>query len=312
MQKEISLLNLTPSSNQFIIQKNGVEVFLKREDLLHPLVSGNKFRKLKYNFQEAKKQAKDTILTFGGAFSNHIVATSAAAKLSQLKSVGVIRGEELGGENLEQTLSHNETLRNAKEMGMQLLFVDRETYRNKDNPTYIDALKRKLGDFYLVPEGGTNDLAVKGCEEILSETDKDFNVICCPVGTGGTVSGIINSSHEQHYILGFSALRGDFLKDEVNQRVKKNNWEIIIDYHFGGYAKVDRTLIDFINDFKTNYKVLLDPIYTGKMMYGIFDRIEKGEFPKNTRILAIHTGGLQGISGINKKLIKKNLPKINT
>ncbi|MDT0293677.1 1-aminocyclopropane-1-carboxylate deaminase/D-cysteine desulfhydrase [Mesonia ostreae] len=306
------MFNLTPSSNQFIIQKNGVEVFLKREDLLHPLVSGNKFRKLKYNLQEAKKQGKDTILTFGGAFSNHIVATSAAAKLSQLKSIGVIRGEELGGENLEKTLLQNHTLRNAKEMGMQLFFVDRETYRNKEKQSFIEALKNKFGDFYLVPEGGTNDLAIKGCEEILTEADKNFDVVCCPVGTGGTVSGIINSSYEQQHILGFSALKGDFLKDEVAQLVKKKNWEIIIDYHFGGYAKVDRTLIDFINDFKTHYNVLLDPIYTGKMIYGIFDRIEKEEFTKNTRILAVHTGGLQGISGVNKKLIKKNLPKINT
>ncbi|MDQ7918357.1 pyridoxal-phosphate dependent enzyme [Mesonia sp. MT50] len=311
-EKKRSVLHPTPIFNQFITQKNGVEIFLKREDLLHPLVSGNKFRKLKYNLQEAKKQGKDTILTFGGAFSNHILATSAAAKLSDFKSIGIIRGEELGGENLEKTLLQNETLRNAKDMGMQLLFIDRETYRNKDNPMFIEDLKSKLGDFYLVPEGGTNDLAIKGCEEILSEADKDVEVVCCSVGTGGTLSGIINSSHEQQHILGFSALKGDFLKDEVAQHVEKKNWQIIIDYHFGGYAKVDRTLIDFMNDFKANYKVLLDPIYTGKMMYGIFDRIEKGQFSKNTRILAVHTGGLQGISGINKRLVKKNLPKIST
>ncbi|MGO1584886.1 MAG: 1-aminocyclopropane-1-carboxylate deaminase/D-cysteine desulfhydrase [Mesonia sp.] len=311
-EKKRSVLHPTPIFNQFITQKNGVEIFLKREDLLHPLVSGNKFRKLKYNLQEAKKQGKDTILTFGGAFSNHILATSAAAKLSDFKSIGIIRGEELGGENLEKTLLQNETLRNAKDMGMQLLFIDRETYRNKDNPMFIEGLKSKLGDFYLVPEGGTNDLAIKGCEEILSEADKDVEVVCCSVGTGGTLSGIINSSHEQQHILGFSALKGDFLKDEVAQHVEKKNWQIIIDYHFGGYAKVDRTLIDFMNDFKANYKVLLDPIYTGKMMYGIFDRIEKGQFSKNTRILAVHTGGLQGISGINKRLVKKNLPKIST
>lgn len=304
-------MNSAPSSNQFITQKNGVEVFLKREDLLHPLVSGNKFRKLKYNLQQAKEQGETCILTFGGAFSNHIVATSAAAKLSHFKSIGVIRGEELGGENLEKTLSQNESLRNAKEMGMQLLFIDRESYRNKDNPAFIEDLKRKLGDFYLIPEGGTNDLAIKGCEEILTEADKDFDVICCAVGTGGTVSGIINSSHKKQHILGFSALKGDFLKKEVGQHVEKKNWEIIIDYHFGGYAKVDRNLIDFINDFKTSYHVLLDPIYTGKMMYGIFDWIEKDKFSKNTRILAVHTGGLQGISGINKRLVKKNLPKIS-
>ena len=287
------------SDNDFIFkdERFGLDLYLKREDLIHPLVSGNKFRKLKYNLQQAKEQSKKTILTFGGAFSNHILATSAAAKLNDLNSIGIIRGEELGGENLEKTLSENETLRNAKAMGMQLHFID-------------ERLKNKFGDFYLVPEGGTNNFAIKGCEEILTKEDENFDVICCPVGTGGTIAGIINSSSDHQKILGFSALKGDFLKEEVASHVKKNNWEIIIDYHFGGYAKVDKGLIDFINKFKSEYNVLLDPIYTGKMMYGILDMVEKGEFPKNTRILAIHTGGLQGISGINKKLVRKNLPQI--
>jgi len=298
------------SSNQYITQLNGIELYLKREDLIHPLVSGNKFRKLKYNLQQAKEQNKKTILTFGGAFSNHILATSAAAKLNDLNSIGIIRGEELGGENIEKTLSQNETLRNAKAMGMQLHFIDRESYRDKENTLFIERLKSKFGDFYLVPEGGTNNFAIKGCEEILTKEDESFDVICCPVGTGGTLAGIINSSSDHQKILGFSALKGDFLKEAVANHVKKNNWEIIIDYHFSGYAKVDRGLIDFINNFKSEYNVLLDPIYTGKMMYGILDMIEKGEFSKNTRILAVHTGGLQGISGINKKLVRKNLPQI--
>lgn len=300
------------SDNGFIFkdEKFGIELYLKREDLIHPLVSGNKFRKLKYNLQQAKEQNKKTILTFGGAFSNHILATSAAAKLNNLNSIGIIRGEELGGENLEKTLSQNETLRNAKAMGMQLHFIDRESYRDKENTLFIGRLKNKFGDFYLVPEGGTNNLAIKGCEEILTKEEENFDVICCPVGTGGTIAGIINSSSDHQKILGFSALKGDFLKEEVASHVKKNNWEIIIDYHFGGYAKVDKGLIDFINNFKSEYNVLLDPIYTGKMMYGILDMIEKGEFSKNTRILAVHTGGLQGISGINKKLVRKNLPQI--
>ena len=300
------------SDNDFIFkdERFGLDLYLKREDLIHPLVSGNKFRKLKYNLQQAKEQSKKTILTFGGAFSNHILATSAAAKLNDLNSIGIIRGEELGGENLEKTLSENETLRNAKAMGMQLHFIDRESYRDKENTLFIERLKNKFGDFYLVPEGGTNNFAIKGCEEILTKEDENFDVICCPVGTGGTIAGIINSSSDHQKILGFSALKGDFLKEEVASHVKKNNWEIIIDYHFGGYDKVDKGLIDFINKFKSEYNVLLDPIYTGKMMYGILDMVEKGEFSKNTRILAIHTGGLQGISGINKKLVRKNLPQI--
>ncbi|PZW41495.1 1-aminocyclopropane-1-carboxylate deaminase [Mesonia algae] len=310
LKKKVSLSKSVSSSNQYVTQLNGIDLYLKREDLLHPLVSGNKFRKLKYNLQQAKEQNKKTILTFGGAFSNHILATSAAAKLNNLNSIGIIRGEELGGENLEKTLSQNETLRNAKAMGMQLHFIDRESYRDKENTLFIERLKNKFGDFYLVPEGGTNNFAIKGCEEILTKEDDNFDVICCPVGTGGTIAGIINSSSNHQKILGFSTLKGDFLKEEVASHVKKNNWEIIIDYHFGGYAKVDKGLIDFMNKFKSEYNVLLDPIYTGKMMYGILDMIEKGEFSKNTRILAIHTGGLQGISGINKKLVRKNLPQI--
>ena len=282
---------------------------MKREDLLHPEVSGNKFRKLKYNLKNAIFEGHYTILTFGGAFSNHIAATAAAGRACELQTIGVIRGEELGLD-LSKTLRENPTLAFAASCGMRFEFVTRSDYREKASAEFLQRLRKKFGDFYTVPEGGTNEFAVKGCEEILSEEDKEFYVICCAMGTGGTISGIINASEEKQKVLGFPALKGDFLKAEVEHFSRKNNWEVIPNYHFGGYAKVDRDLIDFINSFKKNYGIQLDPVYTGKMMYAIFDMIQKGQFSKNSRILAIHTGGLQGIAGMNKRLKNKDLPQI--
>lgn len=280
---------------------HNIELFLKREDLLHPHISGNKFRKLKYNLLEASKQKVSTLLTFGGAFSNHILATAAAGNANGFKTIGVIRGEEL-----LNGYEENPTLALAEQFGMQFYFVDREKFRLKDETSFIAELKDKFGDFYLVPEGGTNDLAIKGCEEILTSEDASFDYICCAVGTGGTISGLINSSNrEKHKIIGFSALKGDFLNDDIRKFAKQDNWQLISDYHFGGYGKIKPELITFLNEFYLQTKIPLDPIYTGKMMFGIVDLIEKGFFPNNTKILAIHTGGLQGIRGINKILKEK-------
>ena len=183
------------SRNDFIkkFEKQNIEVWLKREDLLHPEVSGNKFRKLKYNVLEAKKLQKSQILTFGGAFSNHIAATAAAGKLYGIPTIGVIRGEELGID-LQQTLQSNPTLKFSSDSGMKFHFVSRENYRRKNDPKFIESLHAEFGDFYLVPEGGTNQLAIAGCEEILSEEDKEFDIICVSAGTGGTASGLINAS----------------------------------------------------------------------------------------------------------------------
>ncbi|TQD39768.1 1-aminocyclopropane-1-carboxylate deaminase/D-cysteine desulfhydrase [Haloflavibacter putidus] len=293
------------SVNHFICELQGVQVWLKREDLLHSLVSGNKFRKLKYNLQAAKDENHSKVLTFGGAFSNHILATAAAAQEENLQSIGIIRGDELGGKNLENTLAHNPTLRQAKQMGMQFHFVSRSDYRKKHELNFINALRGIFSDFYLIPEGGTNNLAIKGCEEILTEEDKNFDVVSVAVGTGGTISGLINSASVKQKIMGFPALKGNFLQDEISKNVKKENWQLILNYHFGGYAKTNEALIAFINAFKEKYCVTLDPIYTGKMMYGLFDLIKNDYFKENTRILAIHTGGLQGIAGMNKNLRKK-------
>jgi 1-aminocyclopropane-1-carboxylate deaminase len=170
----------------------------------------------------------------------------------------------------------------------------------------LNALKTKFGDFYSIPEGGTNELAVKGCEEILNETDKEFDYVCISVGTGGTISGLINSAFEGQKIIGFPALKGDFLQKDICKFAKKDNWILNLDYHFGGYGKVTDELIAFINRFNDKNKIPLDPIYTGKMVFGVLDLINQGCFHDNSKILMIHTGGLQGIKGMNFALVNKN------
>lgn len=281
---------------------NNIELFIKREDLLHPIISGNKFRKLKYNIQEAKRLGHATLLTFGGAFSNHILAVAGAGAEFGFKTIGIIRGEEL-----ESKIYENPTLAKAQELGMQFHFVSRTAYRDKESSSFISFLCEKYGNFYLVPEGGTNDLAIKGCEEILTSEDKSyFTHIACAVGTGGTISGLINSSTEKQQLIGFSSLKGAFLSEVIRNFVVKTNWSISDAYHFGGYGKVNDELIQFLNSFYSQTAIPLDPVYTGKMVFGILDWIEKGYFPPNAKILMIHTGGLQGIKGMNFALKNKN------
>ena len=295
------------SKNQKIdLENTNISLYIKREDLLHPYISGNKFRKLKYNLAKAKSENKQTLLTFGGAFSNHILAVAAAGKEQGFNTIGIIRGDEL-----QDKISENPTLQKAQDFGMVFEFVGRETYREKNEPKFIRQLAEKFGDFYLIPEGGTNELAIKGCEEILTVADEKFHYICCAVGTGGTISGIINCSKNSQQVLGFPALKGDFIRQDICKFVSKSNWDLIADYHFGGYAKVSEDLILFINEFYQKYKVPLDPIYTGKMMFGIIDLINENYFPKNARILVIHSGGLQGITGINNILKQKKQLQIN-
>jgi len=292
--------------NQNIELKNhSVSLFIKREDLLHPFVSGNKFRKLKYNIIEASALGCDKLITFGGAFSNHIAAVAYACQEAGLQSIGIIRGEEL-----TTKIHENPTLYFAQKCGMKFEFVSREEYQNKNTPSMTDWLESKYGRHYLLPEGGTNDLAIKGCEEILTNDDKKFDYICCSVGTGGTISGIINSSFANQKIIGFPALKGDFLKSEISNFAKNNRWELITDYHFGGYAKVTPDLIEFINRFYKDTKIPLDPVYTGKMVYGVLDLIQQNYFPPGSKILMIHTGGLQGVEGMNQLLEKKKMNKI--
>ncbi len=282
----------------------GVRLFLKREDQIHPEVSGNKWRKLKYNLLKAKEQNKDCLLTFGGAFSNHIAALAAAAKAMDMESIGIIRGEEV--------LPLNPTLSKASVDGMRFQFVSRTEYREKKKLSFIEMLKARYGDFYHVPEGGSNCLALKGVGELMDDVLNDDklkpNYVCTAMGTGGTMAGLVARDDEGVKIIGFPALKGNFLELEVKQflnqcgyEINEGNWGVNNNYHFGGFAKYNTELIDFINQFKTLHNIPLDPIYTGKMMYGIFDLIEKDYFDRGSQILAIHTGGLQGIAGFNQR-----------
>ncbi|AXQ21395.1 1-aminocyclopropane-1-carboxylate deaminase/D-cysteine desulfhydrase [Acinetobacter wuhouensis] len=274
---------------QTIQVDSSTHITIKRLDQIHPQISGNKFFKLKYNFLEAQRLGYKKIITFGGAYSNHIAATAYAAHRFGFDSIGIIRGEELMNKALNHTLS------TAQQFGMQLQFVSREKYRLKDTYEFLQELKLHYSDSYIIPEGGTNKLAIQGCHEILTEDDlKNYDVICCAVGTGGTITGLIEASAKHQKVLGFSALKGDFLTDDVAQLSNKRNWKILDDYCCGGYAKTNDELLEFIENFEKQYQIPLEHIYTGKMLFGIFDLIQKDYFPKNSRILVIHSGGLQG------------------
>lgn len=281
------------------VNPNNVSLFIKREDLIHPVISGNKWRKLKYNLQAARESGYQTLLTFGGAYSNHIHATAGAAHDHGFKSIGIIRGEE--------HLPLNPTLKEASAMGMRLYYMDRITYRNKHTKEVIDDLHELFGDFYLIPEGGTNELAIKGAAEIVSGLENDFDCLITACGTAGTVTGIIAGMKGMGKVIGISVLKGDFHQQDIHQWLEKlnlqgfKNWEVKTIYHFGGYARYNLELIRFINEFRNDYKIPLDPIYTGKMMFAVFDMIAKGQFEPGTRVLTIHTGGLQGIKGFNKR-----------
>ncbi|OAL78208.1 1-aminocyclopropane-1-carboxylate deaminase/D-cysteine desulfhydrase [Acinetobacter sp. SFA] len=265
-----------------------ISVTIRRLDLVHPQISGNKFFKLKYNFLEAQRQGYQHILSFGGAYSNHIAATAFAAQHFGFKSVGIIRGEELAHRAL------NPTLATAQKFGMQLHFVSRKQYRHKHEADYLLELGQKFPGHFVIPEGGTNALAIQGCQEILKEDDTQFDVICCAAGTGGTITGLIEASQTHQQVLGFSALKGSFLKDEVARLTSKTNWNILDDYCCGGYAKTSPELMQFIQDFESRFSIPLEQVYTAKMLMGILDLIEKNYFPIGSRLLVIHSGGLQG------------------
>ena len=261
------------------------------------------FQFLKFNLIEAQRKEFHTILTFGGAYSNHIAATAAAGKMFGIATIGVIRGEELASK-----VSQNATLSYAQSCGMKLYFISRSDYKEKDTALYIDQLRTNLGEFYILPEGGTNALAIKGCAQMLSPIMQSYDYVCTAVGTGGTMAGIVAGAAKEQKVLGFSALKGTFQEKLVRSYNAHNDSVVIDSYCFGGYAKIDEVLVRFINEFKQKTQIQLDPIYTGKMMYGIFDQMKSGQIPKNSRILAVHTGGLQAISGMNSILRKKNLP----
>jgi 1-aminocyclopropane-1-carboxylate deaminase len=271
------------------LSSRGVRLWLKRDDLTHPALPGNKWRKLLPNVRAALEQGHRRLLTFGGAWSNHIRATAAAGRLFGFETIGVIRGEE--------HLPLNPVLAAAVGDGMRLAYLDRSTYRQKHTPKVIGRLHDEYGDFYLVPEGGSNELAVHSCRDIPAEIDITFDVICCAVGTGGTLAGIAAGLTPNQRALGFSALKGgEFLVDEVERLqiaafgARSGTWDIECGYHFGGYAKRAPVLDAFIADFADRHGVALEWVYEAKMLFGAIDLAQHGAFLTGTRIIAVIAG----------------------
>ncbi|WP_132877522.1 1-aminocyclopropane-1-carboxylate deaminase/D-cysteine desulfhydrase [Tamaricihabitans halophyticus] len=268
------------------VSERDVRLYLKRDDLIHPELPGNKWRKLKYNLDAARDHGHTRLLTFGGAFSNHIRATAAAGHYFGFETVGIIRGAE--------HLPLNESLRYATGRGMTLTYLDRTTYRRKTEDDVLDALIQQHGPGYLIPEGGSNGPGVRGCAELPRELAIDFDLICCATGSGGTLAGIAAGLAGDQRALGFAVLKGgQFLADDVRllQRAafgtETDNWALEHGWHFGGYAKRKSELDWFIADFAARHGITLDWVYEAKMMYGIFDRLASGGFARGTTIVAV-------------------------
>ena len=271
---------------------NEIKVFVKRLDLIDPFISGNKLFKLKYNVEQALTEKKNMLITFGGAFSNHILATAAYAKKKNIDSLAIVRGEEYFELNPLLTL--------AQEYGMKFCFVSRKEYSKRNDNKYLTELARKYKKAYIIPEGGNNKLGVLGAEEILEKKDKSFDYIICPIGTGATMSGIVNSSNSTQKIIGINCINEiNDLNNNVSQKTNKNNWKIINEFNFGGFAKFDNVLTKYLNKFKLNNKITLDLNYTTKMFFGFDKLIEKRYFQRKSKVLLIHTGGIYGNLGFN-------------
>lgn len=301
--KNIKLPSQLQKLDNSLLKEKNISLSIKRDDLIHEHISGNKWRKLKYNLLHAVNEKKAGIITFGGAFSNHLIATAFAANASGLKSVGVVRGEDAD--------ENNPTLIFCRENGMIIKKITREEYKAKEEDGFLKLLHHEFENHFVVPEGGANFYGMNGCLEIVNEIEEDFDFITTSCGTGTTLAGIIAGLKENQKAIGFSALKGgDFFQEEIEKQLYyfsfdkewvndiKNKFRIETNYHFGGYAKTNTELFDFINWFEKEFKILLDPVYTGKMMFGLFDLIKKDYFKSGAKIIAVHTGGLQGWGGM--------------
>lgn len=277
-----------------LFNAKGLEVFIKRDDLIHPLISGNKWRKLKYLLQKAHAEGKNHLVTFGGAFSNHLLATAAAAAKFGLKSTGFVRGEAV----------ENETLFLCRLHGMQLIFTDRESYRNK--PELFDQHFGSNSSAFFIDEGGASAEAVRGCAELVDELNETYDYIFCACGTGTTAAGILQGlvNHQCDTLLqAVPVLKGGaFIGDEIVKYANTDAFfQLFIDYHFGGYAKTTPELTGFVKDFVQSTGILIEPVYTGKMLYALYDLTRKDHFERGSRILVVHTGGLIGLLGMKEK-----------
>jgi 1-aminocyclopropane-1-carboxylate deaminase len=275
-------------------------LFIKREDLIHQQISGNKFWKLLFNIENYLKQnpQNPNIITFGGAFSNHIFAVSALGKELNINTSGIIRGDELA-----EIWQENPTLKQANQNGMSFRFVNRTDYRDKEK--LAKNLQNEFPEALIIPEGGTNELAVKGVKFMLNNETKEFDYLCCAVGTGGTIAGISKFAETHQKVLGFKVVKDNSLESKILQLSGRKNFELI-EASEKGYGKISDENVQFINEFNAKFKIPLDPIYTGKMFRKLFALIDENYFPENSKILAFHTGGLQAIVGANEKLEKQN------
>jgi len=276
---------ISPLHEDFLTEKN-IQLDILRLDLIHPMISGNKWFKLQYNIHEAIEQQARSLLSFGGAWSNHLHALAYAGKLFNLKTIGIIRGEEIS----------NPTLDDCKAWGMKLHFISREEYRHKSEQHFLESIQQEFYNSFIIPEGGNNKEGRQGAAEILTHTDPEkYTHIVCPVGTGTTLSGLIESSLPSNRVIGISAIKkGQYLEDEIRSVTTKTNWSVEHDFHFGGFAKKTPELLLFMQEFKSRHDIELDFIYNAKMMFGVYDMTRHQRIGSGSRILVIHTGGLQG------------------
>ena len=285
-----------------LFKKAGIQVFAKRDDLIDSEISGNKWRKLKFNIQRAGDMP---ILTFGGAFSNHIAATAATCFRLNRKSIGIIRGE--------RTQKLNNTLQQAEDYGMHLHFISRSDYRLKNDPEFIESLHEKIGSFFLVPEGGANIYGVKGCRDIVNEIDQPFDYLVSAMGTGTTLAGMLIASKINQQQIGIPVLKnGEFLLNDIhsmvldystkfNQSPPDSGFKLFTNYHHGGYARISNELIDFMRYFNQQHGIKTDPVYSGKSAFALYDLVKKFFFTRGSTVIWLHCGGLQGIEGIEKR-----------
>jgi len=287
-----------------LFQQQGVELYIKREDLIHPLISGNKWYKLKHNLQYAKQQGFSRLVSFGGAFSNHLHALAFAGQQFGFETIGIIRGELIQ--------PFNPTLTDAQQWGMQFEFLSRAAYRCRHDAEFVAQLVEKYEPCFVIPEGGANQWALKGCADIVAGIDQqlpEYDYLCLPCGTGATLAGVTAAASHNTKVLGFSALKGAVsLGDEISNMIFEfspdnfTQWQLLDEFHCGGFAKLSPQLVTFMRWWQQQTGIELDPVYTGKMMMGLCELLKRDYFPAGSKIVAVHTGGMQGVRGMQEQM----------